>query len=531
MSGLVSRIMNNAISALSAQQSLIAVTSNNVSNVDTDGYSRRTVELSTREGASSGLSLGNGVEVSAVTRQTSSFVEEALQETTGELAQYEVEDEYLDRLEGLFSFDDDVTTIGTAVNDFFAAVDDLTLDPSSSELRANFIECANELATAINVTYNEIADLQTEADERIASEVETINSLTAQIAELNGEIRIWESSGDVAADQRDQRDQLLQKLSEKLSFEQVELDDGTVTISLADGFPLVSGTYSRDLEVTSSPSFTTGGAPSLDGGQLSYIVYDFSDGAGTSQIDLTSTIAEGSGTLGGLLSIRGVYESTDTSAFDADGTLVEIATQVEAIARQLLTSVNQEYAGGSSTTSGDLNGNTTGVFGLFTFSGATDADSDGVATTADLTASGEDNFASLISVAISSTSEVAAARDSSTTATPSYPEGDGQNMEALSDLQTQDFTFALGSYSLTDTFSGAYNDVVNTVGNERSKASVNLTVASSNYATASQRREEISGVSLDEEFTNLIQYQQAFQAAARLISVAGELIDQIVEVV
>src|SRR5690606_36601387 len=106
-----------------------------------------------------------------------------------------------------------------------------------------------------------------------------------------------ERTGNVAADDRDRRDVLLQRLSEKLDFNMLELPDGTVTISLANGFVLVNGNENRELSVTNSPSFANGTLPpSLSGGVLNYIVYDYSGGNGTpAHVDLSNVIKTSGG--------------------------------------------------------------------------------------------------------------------------------------------------------------------------------------------------------------------------------------------
>jgi flagellar hook-associated protein 1 FlgK len=425
---------------------------------------------------------------------------------------------------------------------FFAAADDLAADPASIPLRSNFIQRAQEFVDSIRDTYGTIADLQAEADQRLVTEVQTVNSMVGQIAGLNGLIRAAEQSGGSAADQRDQRDELMRKLSEKVSFTSLESADGTVSISLANGFNLVTGTQQRTLSLTQSPSFATGPLPpALNGGLLNYVVFDYDPGAGTNQIDLTQTLQAGGGTIGGLLALRGYNDPTNTSAFDADGSLVEIASRVEGLARQLLTAVNTTYLGPDrdggtavhNPSSGDLDGNTPSVYGLFsfTFSGSRDADGNGLPD--DLAALGVDNFASRLTLATTNARAIATARDSGTGAPAAavFAPGDGRNMLALSALQSQSFTYALGTYSFSGTFDQQYNETVGYVGMRSNAVTLQADVAEDKYTTAQNSRDEVSAVSLDEEFSTLIKSQKNYQAAARLVRVAQDLLDQIVSLI
>lgn len=542
MAGYTSKILNTAISALNAQQALIGVTANNIANVNTPNYVKRGLSLQARSASdvAGGVNLGNGVDIGDITRQTNAYLERILRQAAGNYQSAEVQDGYLDRVQALFPMDGATTTIGSAMNAFFAAAQDLAVNPANIELRANFITRGQELTSIIRDTYNSLAGLQSEADERIATELQTVNALTAQIAEVNGQIRAGESTGRVAADERDQRDALLQKLSEKMDFTLTELPDGTVNITLPNGFAIVAGEDSRALTFTQNPSFITPPATapkSLSGGVLGYIVYDYSEGAGTSEIDLTGMIADGGGSLSGLLQVRGVYPPAAASPFEASGVLVDVAKRIEGIAHDLLTAMNAanlgpDRSGGGPVyvpSSGDLDGDLPPGFGLFSLDGGiTDTNNypDEADLTAYMTAHGTSNLASRLTFALTNARDVAAARIH---ADGNFYPGDGGNMEALAAEQDKVRIFNPSLFS--GNYAQAYDDMVTRIGNAKNVTKVSLSVADSNLIAAQNQRDEVSGVSLDEEFTNLIKYQQAYQAAARLIKVADALMQEVVSVI
>ncbi len=557
--GFSSKILNNSVGSLIAQQAIIATTSNNIANANTPGYARRTVELQTRAGESGGgqINVGNGVQIGAVNRVVDEFVEKMLREAGADKAGFELENDFLSRVQSVFSLNTDGSTIGSALTEFSTAVNDLAGDPSSIELRTNLIEKGKDLVNAIKVSYGTIASLQDEANTRISTELDTVNNIATQIATLNGQIRTRESTGNVAADERDQRELLLQQLSEKVSYSMVEDSDGAANIFLGKGFALVSGSEARTLEATPNPSFASGSVPpSLSGGVLSYIVYDYDSGAGVSHIDLTQSMQAGSGTIGALLRLRGYNDPSNTSAFDANGSLVDVASRIEAITRSLLTAVNRTYVGGTDEnsgtpgfqpTSGDLNGNqpntTTNPFALFDFDysggkdlGASNNLPDAVDLDFLLNGGGTvpiSNFSSLLSFRPTDPRTIAAARDADpTNGVTNFPTGDGQNMLALaSTLASSNLSFAVGSYSMTGSFGQAYNEALTHVGAEKARVQTNSNVANSNFVAVQARRDSVSGVSLDEEFTNLIKFQKAFQASAKMIKVADELLQQIVSLI
>jgi flagellar hook-associated protein 1 FlgK len=184
---------------------------------------------------------------------------------------------------------------------------------------------------------------------------------------------------------------------------------------------------------------------------------------------------------------------------------------------------------------GDLNGNAPDVFGLFDFdfSGVKDSDGDGVPSAADLLATGMTHFSDYLKFSIQTPDRFAAARDNDTTeGIAVFPQGDGQNAAAVAALKQEVRTFTTtGGFSLTGTFDELYSSTVNYVGSVKSKAETDVAVAKASQASAQQKRDELSGVSLDEEFANLIKYQKAFQASARIIKTASDMLDQLVALI
>jgi len=534
-----SKIINNAISSLNAQQAVIATTGNNIANVNTPGYARRVITLASRvsEGRAGGIQVGNGVEATVLTRIVDTFIDRLQRESISDKFAAEAEDSYIDRAQGLFALDDLTQTIGKTLNTFYSTLNDLTEDPASIPLRSAVLEAGRNLVSSISNTYNTVADLQAEIDQRIALEIDNVNNLTAQIAALNARVGQQEGAGQVAADDRDQRDVLVLKLAEKLSFTTRDEQDGSLTISLDNGLDLVFGNSSRNLDVTSTPSFG-GPIQKLDGSNINFITLNFGDAGNRADVDLTNIIAANEGLIAGMLRTRGLADAAnDTSALDANGFLVEVASRVEALTRDLLTTFNTSYLGpdedgvtvGHQPSSADLNGNTPSVYGFFDFTFGGTLDDDGNGLPDDLgNHTGVDAYSSLLKVAIANPDQIAAALDQDPVAgMTSFISGDGSNIEALVALQSQSTTFSAGNYSQTGTAGEIYNQLVGYVGNQKARAESAANIADQSFIAASNRRDSVSAVSLDEEFTNLIRFQQAYAANARLIKVAEELLDQI----
>lgn len=556
MSNYSAKIFNNAVSAISAQQAIIAATANNIANVNTEGYSRRVVGLETRYGSggsTGGIQIGNGVTVTDITRMADEFLEGLTREAISTASYYETERDFMARIQPIFSLTEEVNAVGPAMTQFFSSLEDLSVNPSSMELRSEVLERAQDVVTSIRAAYETVAALQSEAEERLTAEIDSVNSLTASIAELNGYIAVQESTGQVAADERDQRTKLLDQLSERISYEMAERPDGTVSITLENGFPLVNGRESRALELTGAPSFSGGTyPPKLDGTNMKFIVFDYdSSPSASAHLDLTQLLAQGQGSIGALLAMRGTAAVSDTNPFQASGALPEIAGRIESIARDLMTRFNETYRGPEATanpTAGfdpsavDLNGNNPGLFGFFNAGAISivDSNGDGIPDNADLNQAVTGgllvSFAAELTLAIAAPEEIAAGRDVTDGTTISG--GNADNLlasDGLLALKTATTTFSSDSSNTFQranvTYDQLYNETVGRVGHLEARALTNAEVSGDNLLAAQTKRDQVSAVSLDEEFTNLVKFQKAFEANARVLRSAQDILDTIIGLV
>ena len=528
--------------ALTVQTAAIRTIGDNIANVNTPGYSRRRAELTSVSGQSSSANQsGSGVQIKTISRVVDNFINSESQVRTSERAMVEIRQEFLQRAESPFSLDNEPGRIGYQMTAFFSALEDLRTNPADIPLRTQVIEKGEELTNSIVQTYQQIASLQREADDRIGVLLNDVNRMSSDIAAINFQILDAEGGrNQEALSLRDQRDLLLKQLSEIVSFDTVENSDGTISVYLNNGFALVNNTNARALEFTTTPEFGTSDAwpPGLDGKALGHIVYNYAaDGAAAQHGDLTNVIRSGTGELAGLLSLRGVQSTSDDTAFDAQGDLVDLGTRIEYMARDLLTRFNKEYLGPDADadpavltpTSRDLDGHAPGPFGLFSFDGAAAADA-GVNQIPELTdldalmASGEyPNFASRLVFGVTSERGFAAARGGANAAT-----GDASNVAGLltlrDDLQTYN---DLGAVSVNSSLEDLYGLTVAQAGGLSARAQDDYKVYREREKQVEELQSSISGVNLDEEFASLINYQRGFEASARIVRVTDELFQQI----
>ena len=155
-----SKILGNSVSALVAQQALIANTSNNIANVNTPGYTRREISLLNRVDAASvhsSFTFGSGVEVGTIRRITGSFLESAVRDAASRQGMANIANDYLGRIENLFSLSGPQQTIGSTLNDFFSGVNAVAVNPYSVDDRIVLLQRGEDLVNAIKSTYNTIA--------------------------------------------------------------------------------------------------------------------------------------------------------------------------------------------------------------------------------------------------------------------------------------------------------------------------------------------------------------------------------------
>lgn len=307
--------LSTALSGLGAEQGALEVTTNNVANVNTPGYSREVPELVASDPVvEDPLTLGTGVTLQTIESVRDPILESQIQQETQTQGQLSTLASALSQTQT--SFTSTTGDIGTAISNFFDSVNQLSTNPTDVSLRQGVLTAANNVATAFNVTANNLTSQRTSLDQSVTQTVGQINQLTSQIAQLNGQISDLESTGENAGTFLDQRGQLIDQLSALVDVSVIPTDQ-TLTLTTANGTALVAG----------SQSFQLSAQPDSSGMQQI-----FSQGS-----NITSNIV--SGQLGGLLQAR-------------DQQIPAIQTQLDSLAAGLANAVNQVQTSGY-----DLNGN------------------------------------------------------------------------------------------------------------------------------------------------------------------------------
>ena len=304
-------------SALTANQAALDITSNNVANQNTAGYTTETAAWSSGDT----VSLSNGTVLSttgpqvAAVSQRDRILDMRVQQQTQAQASTAAQASVMSQVEGVFSITGSSATagstqIGTAIDGMFSAFSALSANPDDAATRQSVVSAAQSVAQAFNAAASGIAGVQQSINGGLASGVTQVNTLTTQIAALNDEITANSPSTD-AGKLEDQRQLAITQLSGLVGLDQVTTQNNGVELTTTNGSALVSGGQSYSLSST------------LVGGVTQ--VYDSTGAAITSQLT--------GGSIGGQLAAQ----NTD---------LPDVTAALDALAYRVGTAVNAQNAAG-----------------------------------------------------------------------------------------------------------------------------------------------------------------------------------------
>jgi len=454
-------------SGLKLFQVAAEVTSENIANVNTPGYSRQRVLFETAPPTThNGFPLGTGVRVQTVERYYDSLLQKQLV-NAGTSSGYDSQKlEVLQQVEPVFN-EIAQDGLGAAMNDFYSSWQDLSINPSGTAERQSVLAKAQIMVDQFHYVSRSITDAITIQNESLAPQVGEINKTLSDIAQLNGYIKNTELVSGNANEMRDQRDYLIRQLAENMQVSFVENSDGTTDINYTDGsggpYALVAGTQAGSLSLAAN-------AVALPDGSTRYDL-ELTDASGA----VPTTLAPTTGKLGATVVMR-------------DTVLQGYLDDIDALANQVVTDLNllhNDTTNGGTNSTYDLNGD----------AGADFFDPAGVTAAA----------ISLDANVLGQPDHIAAAQAAFT--------GDNQNALAIARLNSAN------GYSLT------YDALIAQVGLDVQSSQTVVTQGEAFMKQLTTLRDSQSGVSLDEELANLIQYQRSYQASAKLVTTATEMMD------
>jgi len=245
MSGL-SSTLSIAKLAISAQQYGLAVTGQNIANVNNPDYSLQNAEqMSMKPSLYAGLLFGTGVNTSQIEQSVNYFLETRLTDEKSTQAAFEEAEAYMNILEGYFDENSDAS-ISSSMIEFWNSFHDLADNPLGSSERVAVYESGANLADRLNTANTDLNNMMTDVGGEIQVAIEQINSYTSQIAALNVEITGLEASSP-ANDLRDQRNALLDDLGTLIDIDTFEQPNGSLIVNTTNGLTLVNGVDNYEL--------------------------------------------------------------------------------------------------------------------------------------------------------------------------------------------------------------------------------------------------------------------------------------------
>lgn len=453
-------------------QTALQTVGHNIANKSTEGFSRQRVEIQTNEAVTRGnLRMGTGAKSAAITRVNNEYLEKQIGKEQSNLGYLGGKADAMMRVEQVYN-EQANKGLNQFVAEFFNAFRELGNNPESLATRTLVRETADFVAKDFGRINSQLGEIRKDIDQQIATNVAEINSYTEEIARLNEKIQVVEmkGAGAPANDERDRRDLLIKKLGEKVNIRWAEGDDGMVTISAGQSALLVSGYDSKKLVAQGTPGNEKKAEGSFD------IFYLPSDSA--SPVKVTEQFTGGA--VGGLLDVR-------------DKVITELVGNMDNMAFTLATAVNEAHNLGVDAYNGK-GGNffhqplqVKGAAENLRLSQTVREDPNHIAVAAQTNAPGDNRIANIISQL--------------------------QGSKMMNDGQS--------------TFDDFYNGVVGQVGVVTRRTNTAHESQGDIVNQLNNIRESISGVSLDEETTKMIEYQKSFDASARLIRTADEMFDTV----
>lgn len=438
--------LETALRGILAQQQAIDTSGHNIANANTTGYTRQEVDLQATpaQQTAAGL-LGTGVTVAQYQRVRDDFIDVQLRAQTMRKGYSDATSNGLSQVETALAEPSD-SGIQSLLNKYWASWQDVANAPENIATRQALAQSAAALANGFKSISGQISTIQGQTAQAVTDTLSQVNSIGGQVAKLTQAITNAESTGNQPNDLLDQRDVLIDRLSELANVSVTPGNLGSITVSIG-GAAFVTG--------ASADTLTESGG-----------VFTMATSAATASVT--------SGKLAGLVALR-------------DTTLPGYQTTLDNIASTLITKTNAQHALGF-----DLSGTAGGTF----FSGTS---------------------ASTIAVSPGILANVSTIATASATGQP----GDASNATAIADLQT---TPVIGPATINT----AYSTLVTRIGSDSADAQRTLSNAKTLVNSLENRRQSVSGVSVDEEMANLLRYQRGFQASARALTAMDDMIDQLI---
>ncbi|MDF2143058.1 flagellar hook-associated protein FlgK [Paenirhodobacter sp. CAU 1674] len=479
----ISSSLANALSGLTAAARMADVVASNTANAMTEGYARRELSLVAKSLGGEGA----GVKVVGVSRIVNAVVLQDRRLADAAAGNSTIRADFYNRIETLMGDPESSGSLSARLADFDSALIEASSLPESDARLAAVVSAAASVADHLNMLSDDIAQIRMQADDSIEKQVDVLNASLKQVDELNAEILAERSAGHDATALMDQRQSLVDKISEIVPVRQVDRDRDQIALYTTGGAILLEG---NPVEIGFSPVGVITADMTQASGALSGLTLN---GKPVSSAD---SVVLGGGTLGALFAVR-------------DELAPRVQSELDAFARDLIARF-ADPAVDPTLNSGDA--------GLFTDGGAAfdPLDEVGVAGRISLNAL----------VDPSAGGDLWHLRDG-LGAVAAGPVGNSTLLNALNDAMTENRAPLSGSFSGSQrSSSGFAAEMLSSISSTRQSAESTESYHSARQETLTQMS-LADGVDTDFELEMLLRVEQAYAANAKVIKAIDELIQQI----
>lgn len=509
--------------SLFTQTTALATTGHNISNANTEGYTRQRVRMTASLPIEPyGLNhstvpgqLGTGVEFTSIDRIREQFLDDQYRGESAGFGNWNIQSDTLDKLEAIVN-EPSTTGIRTVMDNFWKSWSDLSKNPQDPTARKIVTQTAQALTDAMNYMSNQLNNLDNDLATNLTVKGQEVQGYLTSIADLNQAIYKIEGMGDKANDLRDQRDLMVDKLSKIVNITMVDTDNG-YNISMG-GLPLVQGA-AVSAAVDSAflnNAYATG---DLRGGEAYGMIFSSRTYVADykKQLDnMANTLANGQVEVtipAGSTLPAGTVVDTDSTITKSDGTVIQLAAG---------SAVPDPLDGELKTTVKGLNGLHQLGYALDGSTGRPFFTSSPVG--APITAGN----IKLNPVIAEDPSLFATSLRATKDTNGNVQVISGNNTLALLVSTLKDSNFVAADKSKTGTIGSYLSSMVGQLGIQSQEAARQTQNADFLVEQVNSRRQSVSGVSLDEEMSNMIMYQHAYSAAARFMTTFDQLLDKLI---
>lgn len=523
-------------SGLQVSQNALNTTAHNMSNVDTLGYTRQQVALGTSayntlsktQCATSYTQIGLGVTYTQTRQVRDYFLDKNFRRESGRSMFYDVSASTLTQVEDILGESNEGKSFQLSLSDLWTSVQELSKDPANQVNQNLFVTRCDEFINRANSVYESLTEYQLNMNAYISDSVKSINDITARIEELNNAIiKIEASDIEKANDLNDERNALLDKLGEYGNIIWSENEYGYVNIQfegidlLKEGIINEVGIYQDPQTEFFTPYWTQSAKYTIDDEGNTVVIPESVNDALLYDLSrpVSSEINTDVGGLRATLLARGDHKATyadldnEFGHYDNDisqSIMMNVEAEFDQLIHAVVTAINDALADAAAKAESNYPGS--GYLMM-----------DGKPIQMFEAASEELGFTSgniLINRELRQTPSLLSFR---------LPDGseDIETMKRLTEAFTDEAYELNPNVATKVNFQHYYNSLVNQVANS---GSVYQTIENSQQDTVnslSSAREQVVGVSSDEELSNMIMYQNAFNASSRYINVVSEMIEHL----